>query len=178
MPSSRASSGPAGGPRRHPGDEGAAGHPATVSEQSVGRGRPRRRSRAYADSTLFVALLAGPDHPLHDPALGIFRRVADGRLDLIVPSLVVAEIVYIARSLMGWTRRESADRIGALLGADGLVVPEGATLLRALELYGAERRLDFADAYLAAAALEAGPPVVASFDTDLDRVEGVSRIST
>ena len=45
------------------------------------------------------------------------------------------------------------------------------------KLYGAGSRLDFADAYLAAAALEVGPAAVASFDTDLDTVEGVHRIS-
>lgn len=146
---------------------------------SAPRGRPARGQRAvaYADTNLFVALLAGSAHPLHEPALGLFRRVADGELGLILTPLVVAELVYVVRSLMGWPRRITADRIGSLLQADGLVLPERATLVRALELYGVGSRLDFADACLAAAALEVGPPAVASFDTDLDTVKGVRRIS-
>ena len=143
------------------------------------RGRAARPqpAAAYADTNLFVALLAGPGHPLHEPALGIFRRVADRELNLIVTPIVVAELTYVARSLFGWSRRLSADRIGSMLRADGIVLWERSALLRALELYGTGSRLDFADAYLAAAALEVGPPAVASFDTDLDTVEGVRRIS-
>jgi predicted nucleic acid-binding protein len=38
--------------------------------------------------------------------------------------------------------------------------------------------LCLADAYLAAAALEVGPAVVASLDADLDTVEGIVRIAS
>lgn len=138
------------------------------------RGRP---DLAYADTNLFVALLVGPGHPLHEQALGLFRRVADGQLGLIVTPIVVAELVYVARSLLGWTRQLTAQRLGPLLEADGLVLTEGPTLARALRLYWERSRLDFADAYLAALALEVGPPAVASFDADLDTVDGVRRIS-
>ena len=138
------------------------------------RGRP---DLAYADTNLFVALLVGSDHPLHEQALGVFRRVAERQLGLIVTPIVVAELAYVARSLLGWTRRLTAQRLGALLEADGLVLSEGPVLARALRLFGERSRLDFADAYLAALALEVGPPAVASSDAELDTVEGVRRIS-
>jgi predicted nucleic acid-binding protein len=137
----------------------------------------RQADLAYGDTNLFVALLVGADHPLHDRALSIFRRVADGELALVVTPVVVAELVYVAGSVPGWTRTVAADRIGSLLEADGLVLIERSTLLRTLDLYGASPRLDFADAYLSAAALEVGPPVLASFDTDFDSVDGLRRIS-
>lgn len=140
---------------------------------------PRRRPEmAYADTNVFIALLVGPSHPLHEPALSIFRRVADGELVLLVTPVVVAELVYVGRSLLGWTRGVAADRLGELVSADGLVVAEAATVQRALRLYGERSKLDFADAYLAAAALEMEPAVVASLDAGLDTVEGVRRIST
>lgn len=138
------------------------------------RGRP---DLAYADTDLFVALLVGAGHPLHEQALGVFRRVADGQLGLIVTPIVVAELVYVARSLLGWTRRLTTQRLGALLEADGLVLTEAPVVLRALRLFGERSQLDFADAYLAALALEVGPPAVASFDADLDIIGGVRRIS-
>lgn len=132
---------------------------------------------AYADTNLFVALFAGPDHPLHDAALGLFRRVADGRLGLIVTSIVVAELVYVTRSILAWTRASAVERLSSLLDADGLVVPERRVLLRALAVYADRPKLDFADAYLAALAAEMGPPVVASFDKEFDAVDGIRRIS-
>jgi predicted nucleic acid-binding protein len=143
------------------------------------RGRPARRQPdvAYADTNAFVALLVGAEHPSHELALSVFRRVADGELVLIVTPVVAAEIVYVVRSVLGWTRRVEAERIGSLFEADGLVLIEAPTLMRALELYGANSRLDFADAYLAASALERGPAVVVSFDSDVDTVEGIRRIS-
>jgi len=143
------------------------------------KGRPTRRQPdlAYSDTNAFVALLVGADHPLHERALSVFRRVADGELALIVTPVIAAELVYVVRSVLGWTRRVAADRIGSLLEADGLVLTEGPTVMRAVRLYGENSRLDFADAYLAAAALEKGPAVVVSFDADLDTVEGVRRIS-
>jgi len=138
------------------------------------RGRPEL---AHADTNLFVALLVGPGHPLHEQALGVFRRVADGQLGLIVNPIIVAELVYVARSLLGWTRHVTVQRLGPLLEADGLVLTEGPVVARALQLFSTRSRLDFADAYLAALALEVGPPAVASFDADLDTVEGIRRIS-
>ena len=136
-----------------------------------------RPATAYADTNVFIALLVGPGHPLHDPALSIFRRVAEGELVLVVTPVIVAELVYVGRSLLRWSRRVAADRLGDLLSADGLVVADAATVMSALRLYRERSRLDFADAYLAAAALEVGPAVVASFDAGLDTVEGIRRIS-
>jgi predicted nucleic acid-binding protein len=141
------------------------------------RGPRARPDLAYADTNIFVSLLVGPGHPLHGPALGVFRRVADGRLGLIVTPIVVAELVYVTRSLLGWTHQLIAQRLSALLTADGIALVEGPTLLRALRLFGDVRKLDFADAYLAAIAIEVGPPAIVSFDADLDAVGGVLRIS-
>jgi predicted nucleic acid-binding protein len=126
---------------------------------------------------VFIALLVGPDHPLHEPALSIFRRVADGDLVLVVTPVSVAELVYVGRALLQWKREVAAARLGELLSADGLVVAGAATVQLALRLFAERSRLDFADAYLAAAALEVDQAAVASLDTGLDSVEGVRRIS-
>lgn len=131
---------------------------------------------AYADTNLFVALLQGPVHPLHDDALGLFRRVADGALTLIVTPVIVAEVTHALRATFSWPRAEIARRVTALLEADGLRVIEGPVVALALNIV-AHRSIDFADAYLAAAAIEVGPPQVASFDRDFDRIDGVRRIA-
>ena len=107
----------------------------------------------------------------------MFRRVAEGTLGLIVTPIVVAELVYVTRDVVGWSRTVIAERLASLLDADGLVLMEAAVVRRALALYGERTRLDFADAYLAAAALEIGPAAIASFETDFDALEGLRRIS-
>lgn len=131
---------------------------------------------AYADANLFIALLAGPDHSLHENALDLFRRVADGELELIVTPVIVAELIYVARPALGWSRSEAAGRITDLLQSHGIVVREQAAVTDALQLYLHHNKLDFADAYLAATALEAGVPV-ASFDPDFAKVDGLETVA-
>ena len=135
-----------------------------------------RTDEAYADTNVCIALFAGPQHRLHAFALDLFRHVAEGRLKLIVTALAFAELVYVAGPVLGWSRSECVTKLGTLLEADGLTVPEGEILRRTLDLYGRHRRLDLADAHLAALALESGPRVVASFDPDFDAVAGIRRI--
>jgi predicted nucleic acid-binding protein len=134
------------------------------------------RPTALADTNIFVALLAGPTHALHDRSRELFRRVADGRLTLIVTPVILAELVYACRTVLGWSRPVTAERLATLLRADGLAVREQATLTSALHLFGRHRRLDLPDAYIAATALVAGPPLVASFDRDFDLIDGVVRV--
>lgn len=139
--------------------------------------RSRPRDRAYADTNLFVVLFAGAEHPLYPVAEGLFRRVADDALRLIVTPIVVAELVYVAERVFRWSRSLTSRRLSDLLGAHGLELREGPVVQRALALYGRTARLDFADAYLGASALELGPPRVASLDSDLDRITGVTRVA-
>ena len=86
--------------------------------------------------------------------------------------------MYVGRALFRWKRAVLADRLGELLSADGLALAEGASVLHALRLFREQSVLDFADAYLAAAALEAGAAGVASLDAGLDKVGGIRRISS
>lgn len=131
---------------------------------------------AYGDANLCIALLAGPTHWAYEPAVEMFRRVAEGRLILVVVPVVVAEIVYAARTLFRWSHAQIAERLAAFLAADGLVVRESPQVFVALALIGV-RRIDFTDAYLVAIALDTGPPLVASFDRDFDGIDGVTRLS-
>lgn len=128
---------------------------------------------AYGDTNVFVGLFATPDHSLHEPAMRLFRRVAEGQVAIILTSVIAAELAFVAMRVLGWTRRETADRLGRLLEADGLIVPEGQTLRRAFELFGEHRRLALPDAYLAARALDAGPSAIATFDRALGALPGV-----
>jgi predicted nucleic acid-binding protein len=103
----------------------------TIDE--VSRGGP---VTAYADANLCIALLAGPPHSAHDVAVEMFRRVAEGRLVLILTPVIVAEIVYAARTRFRWGNREIARRLAAFLGADGLIVREGPNVMTALGFVG------------------------------------------
>lgn len=137
-----------------------------------------RADLAWADANPFIALIVGPDDTTHERAVALFREVAVGRLTLIVTPLIVDEIVQILSRRFGRERSEIARELSGVLTADGLLVAEREVLLFALDLYGRRGRLDFADAYLSASATVVGPPIVASFDRDFDRIEGIRRIAS
>jgi uncharacterized protein len=138
----------------------------------------QRRDLAWADANPFVSLIVGPGHSTHERALALFREVAEGRLTLLLTPVVLLEIVHVLELRYRRPRARIADELAGILQADGLVVTEKDVLVAALGLFGGDGDLDFADAYLAASALLVGPPNVASFDRDFDRIEGIRRVAS
>ncbi len=141
-------------------------------------GRPRDVTpTAYADTNLVLAYLVGASHPFHAAAMAIMRRVDIGELRLIVEPLVVAETLWAARSALGRSGASVAPVLLGLIEADGLVVTDRTIIRRALELRVQHPALDFVDAWLVAKGLLVGPPVVVSFERDLDRIPGIERLT-
>ncbi|MBX3029634.1 MAG: PIN domain-containing protein [Chloroflexi bacterium] len=131
---------------------------------------------AYADTNLLLAYLAGASHPFHAAAMAVMRRVDIGELRLIIEPLVVAETSWAARSALGRSAASVAPVLLGLIEADGLVVTDRAVIRRALEVQIERPALDFVDAWLVAKGLLVGPPVIVTFDRDLDRVPGIERL--
>ncbi len=81
---------------------------------------------------------------------------------LILTDVVVAELVYVLESYYERPRRQIVESVQSLLTLSSIAVSNHDLLLRAVELYE-HTRLDFAEAYLAAAAELTGVGAVASF---------------
>jgi predicted nucleic-acid-binding protein len=94
---------------------------------------------------------------------------------LLLADLVLAECVYVLESFYEVERVRIAEMMRAALALRSVAVVDAAMLLRALEVYEVER-LDFAEAYLIAAAEATGVGAVMSFDRGIDRIATVSRI--
>lgn len=126
--------------------------------------------RGLLDTNLLVRHLTG------EPP-GQARRATAflaGDHELILTDLVLAELVYVLESYYERPREAVATAARALLALPS-VASDHELLLRAIELYDVER-LDFADAYVCAAAEIWGIGVVASFDRRIDRVAAIQRL--
>jgi predicted nucleic acid-binding protein len=126
------------------------------------------------DANLLLRYLTDEPRALADRAAAILEAAEQRRVDLVVAPLILAEVVYVLQSVYHWERQVISERLGELIAAEVIVFLEGETVARALGWYRDIRPLDFADAYLAAAALARGHGVVASFDGDLRRVPRVT----
>ncbi len=112
------------------------------------------------------------DHPEQGRrAREAFRRAAVGEYVLAIPSVVVAEVVWVLGSVYGVRAPELTATLGSFLASDGLEVEDAAR--EAVGLMAAFD-VDFADGYLAAVARGAGKAVL-SFDRDFSRL-GVGRV--
>lgn len=89
--------------------------------------------------------------------------------------MILAELVYVLSSYYGRPRAEVAHAARSLLAFPSIATRDPQLLLRALELFETNR-LDFHDAYLAAAAERTGVRRVVTFDRDLGSVPTIERI--
>lgn len=127
--------------------------------------------RAYVDTNVLVRHLVGDPPAQADRATALLRSAER----LWLTDLVMAEVCYVLERVYRVPRATVAQALRSLLVMRSVVVDDHDRLLRTIEIY--ERaRIQFADAYLAASAELAGPPVVASFDRALDRVATIERV--
>ncbi len=126
---------------------------------------------AFVDTNILIRHLTG-DPPGQAARATRFLAEADG---LLLADLIVAEVVYVLESFYEVERSRVAELVRSILAFDPVRVVDGELLLRAVEVYEIER-LDFAEAYLVAAAERSGVDAVASFDRSIDRVATVRRI--
>lgn len=99
-----------------------------------------------------------------------------GEEELLLVDLIAAEIVDVLESFYEVPRARVAELLRSVIGFPAITVVDEHVLLRAVEVYEVDR-LDFAEAYLVAAAESSGVGRIASFDRSIDRVESVVRVS-
>lgn len=129
--------------------------------------------RAFVDTNVLVRHVTG------DPPAQARRATAllASGTELILVDLVIAEFVYVLEWFYELPRSRIAEAVRALIALPSIAVADHNLVLRTVELYE-DRRLDFAEAYLAAVAELTGVDRVASFDRTLDRVDTIERIET
>lgn len=126
---------------------------------------------AFVDTNILIR------HIISDPPdlavrTGAFIDEAD---ELLVPDLIVAETVHVLESVYELSRDEVAAFVRSVISYPSIRTQNPALLAKALDIYQ-DHRIDFAEAYLAAAAESSGVDAVASFDRAVDRVPTITRI--
>ncbi len=82
-------------------------------------------------------------------ATELFRSAGAGRVNLIVPAVIVQETVYVLETFYAGTPETIAPRLTSLLSLGGVTCPEARWVLDAIQWYRAKNS-DFGDALLCA----------------------------
>lgn len=126
------------------------------------------------DTNVLVRFFTGDPPELASKARRLVARADAGEIVLLVLPVVVAETFFTLESFYEMERKLVASKLCAFLQARGIEASESARVLDALKR-SEERGAHFADAYLAASAVELKHPI-ASFDRDFDKFKDVERI--
>lgn len=128
----------------------------------------------FLDTNIVIRHLTG-DHPQHSPlATAIIGRIERGDLVARTSATVLFEAVFLLERTYRMARARIAAEVLDLLQMPGIVLPGKAMYQRVFDLY-VNSRLGFADSYHVALMERLEITEIFSFDTDFDRVSGISR---
>ncbi len=117
------------------------------------------------DANVIVRYLTGDD-PVQSPAATeLFRSANAGRVNLVIPTVILQETVYVLETFYKGTPETIAPKLTSLLSLTGVTCPDARWVLDAIQWYRA-KSADFGDALLCAYARHHHCEV-STFDKDL-----------
>lgn len=121
------------------------------------------RKQAVIDTNLLVRYLTEDDPSKANDVKRLLLKAVRGEISLLIPSVVIAELVWVLQSFYKLGRCEIAELLTAILHTPGIEVTDKAVVTDAIDTYG-KGTIDFIDAWIVAFAKMAGIRVVYTFD--------------
>jgi predicted nucleic acid-binding protein len=133
-------------------------------------------TQPFIDTDVIIRFLTGDDPEKQAAATALFEQVEQGLLTIQAPDTVIADAVYVLSSprLYHIVRSDIQEMLAALVRLPQFHVQNRWSILQALDLY-ASTKLDFGDALIIASMQQQGSQVLYSYDTDFDRMKGITR---
>jgi predicted nucleic acid-binding protein len=129
--------------------------------------------RQVIDTNVLARFFTGEPREMAVKARHWIERADNGDLILVVLPVIVAELFFTLESFYELERKDVATKLLAFLQSRGVETVERERVEDALRRCQ-HSNAHFADAYLAASAVELDCPV-ASFDRDFDKFKDVTR---
>ena len=131
----------------------------------------------FLDTNIFIRHLVNDD-PVRSPAcFALMRAIEQGKITAWTSELVIAEVVFVLASkvLYSLDRSTIRDLLLPIIGLPGIKLAHKALYNRVFELY-VTLNIDYTDAYNGALVESRKQREVYSYDTDFDRVAGITRL--
>lgn len=129
--------------------------------------------KVVIDTNLLVRYLINDDLKKANAVDNLLDRAIKGELKIVVPSVVIAELVWVLESFYKMEADAILELVEAIVNTSGLDVTDKATVISALRLYK-NRNVDFIDAWIIEFARERGIKTIYTFDKKHFRdIEGI-----
>jgi len=119
--------------------------------------------KVVIDTNLLVRYLINDDQKKADVVDNLLDRAIKGEARIIVPSVVIAELVWVLESFYQLEADAILELVEAIVNTSGLDVTDKSTVISALRLYK-NRNIDFIDAWIIEFAKERGIKTIYTFD--------------
>ncbi len=125
---------------------------------------------------MLVRYLINDDQKKAEAVDNLLDRAAKGEVRIIVPSVVIAELVWVLESFYQLKAGAILELVEAIINTSGLDITDKSTIISALRLYKS-KNIDFIDAWIIEFAKERGVKTIYTFDKRHFRdIEGIEVI--
>lgn len=121
------------------------------------------RRRAIIDTNLLVRYLTEDDPAKANDVKRLLLKAGQGEIGLFIPSVVIAELVWVLQSFYKLDRNEIVLLLNAILHTRGVEVSDKAIVSEAIALYR-DTAMDFIDAWIVAYAKAVEVRTIYTFD--------------
>lgn len=129
----------------------------------------------FLDTNVLLRYFTRDDEAKASRALALLTRIERGEERVATSHAVIFETVYTLQRFYNVPRERIRALIAPLIALRGLQLSDKAVYEPAFDLYVA-RNISFADAYNAAYLRAAGLSEIYSWDTDFDKIDGLTRV--
>lgn len=134
------------------------------------------KTMRFLDANVLLRYFTGDNLEMADSARRLLATIERGEEKVVTSALVVFETVFTLQRSYGVSREKVRLMVGEIISLPSIRFAEKQLCLEALELF-VQYRISYADAYTVALMHARGSTEILSWDTDFDRVEGISRIA-
>jgi predicted nucleic acid-binding protein len=116
------------------------------------------------------------DDPTQSPKASAFlKRIEEGSVKVRTSETIIFETVFILQKVYHRSKAAIRDSFLPLIELPGIVLPSKRRYRKVFSLY-VESNLPFADAYHAVLMEQLNLTEIVSFDTDFDKIKGITRV--
>ncbi len=120
-------------------------------------------NRAVIDTNLLVRFLTEDDPEKARAVETLLGRAGRGEIRILIPSVVIAELVWVLKSYYEMETDEISELVGAVMNTPGLDTQDKSILREALKTF--ERKgIDFVDAWILEFARDRNIRTIYTFD--------------
>lgn len=130
-----------------------------------------RTEYSVVDANILIRFKTKDEPEQAEKGRQLFQRVIDGEINIAIPEIVLAEVVYVLSSprIYNLSRQEVSEYLIDFIKLKGVIISNRALLTEALLIYS-EHPIDLADAYLTAMVALKHAKEVITFDKRLSKL--------